>query len=177
MFTDPGQVRQLVFVNNKPRPALRSALPRPIQAGVAVTIRRSRADVAAVMFNPRYDADWVGDAATRPPRLSRSLQPGDQIPRGFRLLGYRLGALCDVVAHVPDHRLEMVGPPPLGLQIRYEFEGIPEGTIVRIWAQSAPPPRLRRLTPVLSALLRQAVRRDLGRLKALLESGGRRRLR
>ncbi|HVC60607.1 MAG TPA: hypothetical protein VND19_09640 [Acetobacteraceae bacterium] len=31
-----------------------------IDVEVAVTIRRPRRDVAAVMFNPRYDTAWIG---------------------------------------------------------------------------------------------------------------------
>jgi hypothetical protein len=141
-----------------------------IQAEVAVTIRRPRPDVAAVMLNPRYDAGWLGKAGSMRPLPFRSLRQGDKVQRDFRLFAYRVRALCDVVAHVPGRCLEMAAPPPTRLRIRYEFEGIPEGTIVRVLAQSVPPRWLHWLEPLLSRLLRQAVRRDLGRLKALVES-------
>jgi hypothetical protein len=70
----------------------------------------------------------------------------------------------------------MIARFPLGLRVRYELEGIPEGTIARIRAQGRPTGRLRFVVHAINPLLRRAVVRDLGRLKSLLESGAWRKL-
>jgi hypothetical protein len=96
-----------------------------IYAEVAITIRRSRRDVAAVMFNSRFDGAWVGGTTVVPGGLSGPLRRGARIARERRLLGRRIAELREVTEHVPDRCVEMAGPSPLGLRIRYELEGIP----------------------------------------------------
>lgn len=147
-----------------------------IDVEVAVTIRRPRPDVAAVMFNPRYDPAWIGGVLQVRPAPPGPLRHGTKIARVSRLLGRRVADIREVVEHVPDRRVEMVAQFPPGLRIRYELEGIPEGTIARISAWGCPTGRLRFAVPAINPLLRRAVIRDLARLKALLETGAWRRL-
>ncbi len=66
----------------------------------------------------------------------------------------------EVVEHVPNRRIEMIARA-FDLRIRYELEGIPEGTIARISAQGRPTGRLRFVLPALNLLLGGAVSRDL----------------
>ena len=147
-----------------------------IDIEVAVTIRRPRRDVAAVMFNPRYDAAWIGGVVQVQPAGPGPLRPGTKIARESRLLGRRIGDIREVVELVPDRCVEMIAESPFSLRIRYELEGIPEGTIARIRAQGSPLGHLRFIVGMINPLVRIAVIRDLGRLKALLESGAWRRL-
>ena len=147
-----------------------------IYAEVAVTIRRPRPDVAAVMFNPRYDTAWIGGVRQVHPTPAGPLRRGTRLAREWRLLGRRVCDTSEVVEHVPDRCVEMIARFPFALQIRYELEGIPEGTIARIRTQGSATGRLRYAVPALNRLLRRAVIRDLDRLKALLESGAWRRL-
>jgi hypothetical protein len=147
-----------------------------IDVEVAVTIRRPRSDVAAVMFDPRYDTVWIGGVLQVRPAPPGPLRLGTKIARVSRILGRRVADIREVVEHVPEHCVEMVAQFPSGLRIRYELEGIPEGTIARISARGSPTGRLRLIVPAINPLLRHAVIRDLARLKALLETGAWRRL-
>jgi hypothetical protein len=104
------------------------------------------------------------------------MRHGMQIERVSRFLGRRVADIREVVEHVPDRCVEMLTQFPLALRIRYELEGIPEGTIARIRAQGRPTGRLRFVMPALNPLLRASVIRDLDRLKALLETGAWRKL-
>ena len=146
-----------------------------IDVEVAVTIRRPRQDVAAVMFNPRYDRAWIGGVVQVRPATPGPLRRGSKIELVLRLLGRRIADIREVLDHEPDRRLEMFASA-FDLRIRYDLEGIPEGTIARISARGRPTGALRFVMPALNPLLRWAVIRDLDRLKSLLESGAWRRL-
>ena len=142
-----------------------------IDVEVAVTIRRPRQDVAAVMFNPRYDTAWIGNVMQVRPATSGPFRRGSKIATVSRFFGRHVTDIREVVDHEPDRRVEIITRYPFGLRVRYELEGIPEGTIARISARGRPSGRLRFFMPALNLLLRRAVVRDLGRLKTLLESG------
>jgi hypothetical protein len=146
-----------------------------IDVEVAVTIRRPRQDVAAVMFNPRYDRAWIGNVVQVRPTTPGPLRRGSKIEFVLRFLGRRVADIREVLEHEPDRRLVMVARA-FDLRIRYDLEGIPEGTIARISARGHPTGRLRFVMLALNPLLRWAVIRDLDRLKLLLESGAWRRL-
>jgi hypothetical protein len=147
-----------------------------IDVEVAVTIRRPRRDVAAVMFNPRYDTAWIGGLLQVRPATPGPLRRGMKVALVSRVLGRRVADVREVVDHEPDRRVEMIAPVPFGLRIRYELEGIPEGTIARIHARGLPTGRLRFVVVAINPLLRRSVIRDLERLKSLVETGAWRRL-
>lgn len=147
-----------------------------IYAEVAVTVRRPRHDVALVMFNPRFDSAWIGGVSRARPSPPGPLQRGTKVARERRFLGRRVADSCEVIEHVPDRCVEMVTQSPFALRIRYELEGIPEGTIARIRAEGNTTSRLRFAVPAINRLLRFQVIRDLSRLKSLLESGAWRRV-
>lgn len=146
-----------------------------IDVEVAVTIRRPRPDVAAVMFDPRYDTAWIGGAVQARADQPGPLRRGTKIACVSRVLGRRVTDVREVVDHVPDRRIEMLAQA-FDLRIRYELEGIPEGTIARVSAQGSASRRWGLLLRAINPLVRRAVIRDLGRLKTLLESGAWRRL-
>ncbi len=77
-----------------------------IDVEVAVTIRRSRRDVAAVMFNPRYDTAWIGSALEVRPATPGPLRHGTKISRVSRFFGRRVADTIEVVDHEPDRRIE-----------------------------------------------------------------------
>lgn len=142
-----------------------------LYAEVAVTIRRSRAEVAAIMFDPGYDTAWVGRIRKSASMAPGPIRRGTKIVREWRWFGRNVAETTEVVEHVPDRSLAMTTQLPFGMRIRYALEGIPEGTIARIHAEGRTTGVLRFAAGVLNALLRSAVIRDLQRLKTLLESG------
>lgn len=141
-----------------------------IYAEVAVTIRRPRHDVAAVMFNPHYDPAWIGGVIQARPVVPGPLRRGVKIAWERRRLGRRIADVREVTDHVPERCVETIGDGPCHLRIRYELEGIPEGTIARVRAEGSPSGWLRYVVPAINVWLRRAVIRDLDRLKSLVES-------
>jgi len=152
-------------------PGRTTAKAAAVGAEVAVTIRCPRRDVAAVMFNPRFDTAWIGGLRKSKASSPGPLRNGAKVVRSWRRFGRSLAETSEVVGHVPDRSLEMTTQLPFGLSIRYELEGIPEGTIARICVEGRVTGLLRFAAITFDQLLRSAVVRDLGRLKHLVESG------
>jgi len=142
-----------------------------IDVEVAITIRRPRRDVAAIMFDPQRDAEWIGGVVQVVPSDSGPVRRGTTLERVSRRLGRRFACVLQVVDHVPDRALELRAQQSTGQHIRYTLEGIPEGTIARIQSHLRPAGRWRLTTAVHTALLRRAIIRDLDRLKWLVEAG------
>jgi len=118
----------------------------------------------------------VGGVLQVRPATPGPLRRGMKVALVSRVLGRRVVDVREVIDHEPDRRVEMIAPIPFGLRIRYELEGIPEGTIARIRARGRPTGRLRFVEAAINPLLRWSVIRNLERLKALLETGAWRRL-
>ena len=143
----------------------------PIEVQVATTIRRTRSVVASVMFDPRYEVEWVSGVRAVRWLDDGVLRAGSRIERQIRLRGRGCLDVAVVADHVPDRFIEFTAGRALRLRIRYALESIPEGTIARVHAWGEATGGLRLLTPILAALLRRRIIRDLDALKALLEVG------
>ena len=135
-----------------------------IYAEVAVTIRRPRHDVAAVMFDPRYEVGWIGGMMASTSTPPGPLRRGAMIVRELHRFGRRMTEQREVTDYVPERRVETLSRGPWHVHIGYELEGIPEGTIARIIVEGRPPGWARFLAPVIDLMLRRAVIRDLDRL-------------
>ncbi|HTW70992.1 MAG TPA: hypothetical protein VME47_13965, partial [Acetobacteraceae bacterium] len=96
-----------------------------LYAEVAVTIRRSRAEVAAVMFDPRYDTAWIGLVRKSAKLAPGPVRQGTKIAREWRWFGRNVADTAEVAEHVPDRSIVMTTQLPFGLRIRYALEGIP----------------------------------------------------
>jgi hypothetical protein len=145
-----------------------------IAVEVAMTIRRPRHDVAAVMFNPRHDGAWMAGVAQVPPvqyadaHGNAWIRDGTRLEREFRTLTGRRTRHLMVTEFDTDRAMTLVGESPPGFLARYTLEGIPEGTIARIRTELRDGPRW--LQWPRAALLRRRIIHDLERLKDLVES-------
>lgn len=123
------------------------------------------------MFNPHHDAAWIRGVRNVRPMAQGPLRRGAKLAREWRMLGRRITETSEVMEHVPERSLAMATQLPFGLRVRYDLEGIPEGTIARVRAEGGAAGPLRLFVPLLDAVVRSAMLRDLRRLKRLLESG------
>jgi len=158
------------------RPGQNAARDDAIYVEVAITIRRPRIDVARVMFSPRYDTAWIGRLRNSVANTAGPLRAGVTVAHEWRWFHRRIAEVSEVVQHTQGRVLELATRLPFALRLRYELEGIPEGSIARIRMVGTASGALRFIAPVANMLLRGAVIRDLDRLKALLESGAWRHL-
>lgn len=134
-----------------------------------ITVRRPRREVAAVIFDPRYDESWLETLRPLGPEDADPVD-GPVHPRLIRFL------LRDVVvdlretARDPDRFVEFEADEPYPLWIRKDLESIPEGTLVRmrIRVELSGLPRL--LQGLVQRRLRRSILGDLEALKALVEN-------
>ena len=138
-----------------------------LEVEVAVTIRRSRQEVAMVMFDPRHASAWMGDVRQAHKPARGALRHGDRLER------FRHGKrIMEVVEHEAERRLILAGVIPPGLRVHYILEGIPEGTIARI-RMLQPLSEGRLFGPILRARLRNTVGRAARIVRSSAAYGGR----
>jgi hypothetical protein len=143
-----------------------------------VSVARTRADIAAYLFDPAHDLEWTGGiTASRRDRPDRTgpLREGESVTRTARFLGRTFDYGYVVTRHQRDRLLEMRVDRPFPMLVRYELRdagGTPEQpmTEVAIHATGSPGRFFAWATPVLRAQVRRSIAADLGRLRRTLEA-------
>jgi hypothetical protein len=125
----------------------------------------SPAQVAAVMFDPRRDPEWIGGARSVELLSDDPLAPGARVRRHGGFLGRRFSWETELMEYRPDQLLRMsfVAGPMKGGEVVYRIEPDGEGARVAI-RNSSPGFSL----PGLGWMVRRSVAADLARLEALV---------
>lgn len=157
-------MRQAAELSTQPSPRM------PIAFNVATTIRRPRPNVAAVLRDPARDAEWtagVVEAMADPPGLR---QAGSTVTRVIARRRHEIEDVEEVLEVDEDRILVLARDHPCPMELHFELERIPEGTLLRVHVDAFPGLSRRLLRPLLHRTLRRGVLRDLAALKALMES-------
>jgi hypothetical protein len=133
-------------------------------------IRRRRDEVAAFVTDPANDPDWIGGV-----RMARRLDDGpvrvgSRVARVAVFLGRRIEYVNEVVELEPGSRLRMrsvSGPFPM--DITYAFGDADGGTRARVEVRGEAARFMRVADPLLGAMVRRSIRRDVRVLRQLLE--------
>jgi len=141
-----------------------------IDVQTEVLIRRSRAEVAAFMFDPRNDSIWTTGVVECRPLTEGPLRKGSRVERISKFLGRQFGYQYEVVAAESESFVQMHVDEPFPMEIRYELETRPEGTITRIRAQGDATGFFRLAAPLMSRMVRRNITNDLELLKEYLEA-------
>ncbi|MGP3918481.1 SRPBCC family protein [Nonomuraea sp. 10N515B] len=142
----------------------------PVEVSPHVVVRRTRAEVAAYMFDPAHDLEWTGGITASRPAQPGPLRTGAQVERTARFLGRSFTYGYVVTALDPDRMVELAVERPFPMTIRYELADHPDGTLVTIHASGEPGRFFRWATPLLARQVHASIAADLGRLRARLES-------
>ena len=134
-----------------------------------ITVRRPRREVAAVIFNPRYDESWMETLRPVDPEDVEPQNGADQ-PRLIRFLLRDVVVWLRETSREPGRFVEFEAEDPYKLWIRQDLESIPEGTLVRMRIRVALTGLPRLLSPLVYRRLRRSVIGDLEALKALVEN-------
>jgi hypothetical protein len=134
-----------------------------------VLVRRSRADVAAFMFDPANDLRWTGGITSSRPEQPGPLVSGAKVERTARFLGRSFTYAYVVTGHKPDRLVELKVDRPFPMLVRYELDDVRGGTLVAIHAVGTPGRFFGWATPVMARQVRKSISGDLGRLRAALE--------
>lgn len=143
----------------------------PVDVVTSVDIARPRAAVAAFAGDPGNATAWYTNIRSVRWRTDPPVRPGSRIDFVAEFLGRRLAYTYEVRELVPGERLVMsTADGPFPMTTTYEWADAPGGgTTMRLRNHGEPAGFARVGAPALAAAMRRANRRDLARLKALLE--------
>jgi hypothetical protein len=136
-----------------------------------VTVKRSFAaspsQVAAIMFDPRRDAEWIGGATSAEQLGGGGIGIGSRVRRHGGFLGRTFSWTTEVKEHVADRLLRMgvVEGPMRGSEVCYRVDPADSGSLVSIRNRGAASFSF----PGMAWFLRRSVGKDLERLRRLVE--------
>ena len=137
-----------------------------------IEIDRPRADVAAFASDPDNAPRWYENIESVEWETSPPLAPSSRIAFVARFLGRRLAYTYVVTELVPGERLVMgTTEGPFPMETTYAWSDTSSGgTLMTLRNRGEPAGFGKVAAPMMAAAMRRANRKDLSRLKALLES-------
>ena len=138
-----------------------------------ITIKRSREDVARFASDPTNDTAWIGGIVEAKLLTEPPFGKGTKVKRVAKFLGRPIEYAPEVIDYEPNTLVAMSTDSPFPMRIRYEFEDIEAGTMMRIRVQGEGSGFFKLAEPLLAVMVKRNVSSDLGRLKRLLEADAR----
>jgi hypothetical protein len=142
----------------------------PFDVRVEARIARSPEAVAAYMFDPHHDPEWItGIEQVDPPAAPVGV--GTETHRLARFMGRRIDYVLKVVEHVPDRLLVMESvraPFPMGVSYGVEPDG--SGSRVRLRVTGGYGLLMRLAQPIFSRQIKRSLEADLRHLRGRLET-------
>jgi hypothetical protein len=138
-----------------------------------IVIERPRAQVAAFASDPDNARAWYQNIKAVEWRSEPPLQAGSRLAFVARFLGSRLEYVYEVRELVAGERLVMsTADGPFAMETTYEFEDAGDGATRMILRNRGEAARFAKVaTGLIASAMRRANRKDLRRLKRLLETG------
>jgi hypothetical protein len=135
-------------------------------------IERPRTEVASYAMDPDNATSWYRNIKKVKWETDPPLVVGSKITFVARFLGRELSYTYEVTELVPDRRFVMrTSENPFPMETTYTWEDAASGTRMSLRNRGEPSGFSRIAAPVMARAMRQANRKDLARLKGLLEQG------
>jgi carbon monoxide dehydrogenase subunit G len=136
-----------------------------------IEIRRDPRDVAAYMFDPAHDPDWISGISEAAPLGEGPIDLGARVRRRASFLGRRIDYVMEVVDHEPHRRLVMHAvEAPMPMDVTYEVEPHPAGSRARVRVQGDAGVLYRIAGPLMGRQVRRSITDDVVALKRILET-------
>ena len=138
-----------------------------------IEIERPRAEVAAYAANPDNATAWYENIERVERQADEPLKVGSRAAFVARFLGRRLTYTYEIRELDPGKRLVMsTADGPFPMETTYEWSDAEGRTKMTLRNRGEPTGFSKVAAPVLEAAMRRANRKDLRRLKEILEGGG-----
>ena len=137
-----------------------------------VRVGRPPGAVAAYMTDPANDPEWIGGVREAHLQGDPPIAVGSRVARVASFLGRRVEYVNEVVALDAEHLDMRSVVAPFPMHITYSFAPDGNGTVVRNRVRGEPGGFFARFGPLLAPMVRRSVRKDLERLRELLEARG-----
>ena len=136
-----------------------------------IVIRRPRDEVAGYVADPGNAPEWYVNIESVRWQTEPSARVGSQIAFVAQFLGRRLAYTYEIVEFAPGERLVMrTAQGPFPMETIYTWESTPEGdTRMALRNRGTPAGFSTLAAPLMAASMRRANKKDLARLKTLLE--------
>ena len=146
----------------------------PVDVRTEVEIDRPRADVATFASDPDTAPRWYENIESVEWKTPRPIAVGARITFVARFLGRRLAYTYEVTVLVPAERLVMsTKEGPFPMETSYEWADTPTGGTRMTLRNRGEPSGFGKVSaPIMARAMRRANRKDLARLKHILESTG-----
>jgi uncharacterized membrane protein len=144
---------------------------RPVDVETEITIARPRAEVAAYSCDPDNATAWYANIESADWQTPKPLAVGSRFAFVARFLGRRLAYVYEVREMVAGERFVMATTDgPMAMETTYTWADAHGGaTLMRLRNRGEPAGFASILAPVMAVAVRRANRKDLARLKRLLE--------
>jgi hypothetical protein len=144
----------------------------PVDVQTEVEINRSRIEVAAYAADPDNATAWYENITSVDWKTARPLAVGSRVAFVARFLGRRLTYTYAIKEFVPGERLVMrTADGPFAMETTYTWEDTPRGATRMILRNRGEPTGLPKIAaPIMAKAMRRANRKDLQRIKTILES-------
>lgn len=136
-----------------------------------ITIARPRAEVSAYAADPDNATAWYDNIETIEWVTERPLAVGSRIAFVASFMGRRLSYTYELRELAPGERLRMsTSEGPFPMETTYSWEDAPDGaTTMSLRNRGEPSGFSRVAAPLMKRAMRRANRKDLERLKGILE--------
>lgn len=145
----------------------------PVDVRTEIEIARPRGEVAAYASDPDNATEWYENIKAVEWISAKPLAVGSQIRFVASFLGRKLAYTYEVRETAPGERFVMsTAEGPFPMETTYLWHETPDGGTRMELRNRGEPSRFSKLAaPLMASAMRRANRKDLARLKALLEAG------
>ena len=145
----------------------------PVDVLTDITIARSAEVVATYAADPANAPAWYENIASIRWETEPPLRVGSRVAFTARFLGRPLAYTYEITEFVPTERLVMrTAQGPFPMETTYTWQALDDRSTRMTLRNRGEPAGFPRLAgPVMAAAMRRANRKDLGKLRDILEAG------